>query len=340
MKKSSIIIATLLLGVSCSKVQDSTKNIERSTHESTQVANDSLFLERAKSSEDTRSNKKNILLNSKSNLGDKMRAAEVYFKNFEFQLLTDKEFDDQDTRNSFYLDAVNEFTAWVSDIYRSVKPSKMSPLNEGKESEDSLYAISIALHANHLQQEKLAKKRGQEPVSFLEIIKRALKKDMLHEELLDYEEVLVNGINKEIMVELIKARMDMMANLALKNLTDSREMDLTQKSKKAIYKITGGRFSGIDVPEVYDVSNDATKSFTGRYLDASIRAKLFLREVGAQKVLDKSLKSAFSNIDFNESKMTADQKSEVDEKKDKIRYLINTLLDTSENGEASYVYIL
>lgn len=340
MKKSSVVLALLLLGVSCSKENSSSSRIlEKSTQDVSDNTSISLLQSRSKSSEDTRQSKLDVLSNKERNLGDKLRAAEVYFKNFEFQLLTDRELTDVETRNAYYLEAANEFTTWVGGLYENIKPKKMSTLNKGKTSDETFYALAANLHRTNIYQDKLSKMRGMKAVSFLDLIEGALKKDHQHENLMEYEEVLVSGRNKEIMVELLKARMDFMGSLALKNLTDSRSISITQKSRNAIFKITGGALFEVDMPEVYDITNEATKNQTERYLDSSIKTKILLRSVDVNKHLEKNLKSAFEMIDFNESKLTPEEKREVDERKDKLRYLITVLIDVTETGSASYTFI-
>ena len=128
------------------------------------------------------------------------------------------------------------------------------------------------------------------------------------------------------MSELMRARVDITGALALKNLTDKDEMALGQKAKGLIFKITGGKLGSIDLPETYDKSNETTKEFTETYLDAAVKAKMFLREIGVEKSLEKTLKSAYKNIDFNEKKQTEAEKAQVDEKKDNIKKLINDLM--------------
>lgn len=337
MKTSSALLMCLLLTTACSKVKEldkRTENMEKSTERVSAVTDDlkettTIMYQqiRSKEAEDTRDEKFEILMSKEADMGTRITAAGVYFKSMEFQLWNDNDtFDNVDARDVLYLDAANEFTRRMCDLYDKINVKKMSP-TKSNEMEMSFYALAAALHMNHTFQDEVAKSKSFEAVSMYDVIKKALLKDLNRKPLKEHEEILVNGINREIMIELIKARVDILSALALKNLTDKRDMTLGQKAKALLFKVSGGAFGSIDLPEVYDLSNDTTKNYVEKYLDGALKAKTFLKELGVDKKLEKTLKSAFKNIDFNEKKMTEEEKQKIDDRKEAIKGLINNLLD-------------
>lgn len=335
MKTSSVILACLVAISACSKVQEldkRTEKMEKSTEKVSTVTDEMketttvMYQQiRSKEAEDTRDEKFQILMNKDADMGTRITAAAVFFKSLEFQLFTDNgTFDNKRTLNDYYLDAANEFTRRMCDLYDKINTKKMSPTKKNK-MEMSFYAIAASMHMNHTFQEGKAKSKKQDSVSMYDLIKKALVKDATGKTLKEHEEVLMNGINKEIMIELIKARVDILSALALKNLTDQRDMTLGQKAKALIFKVTGGRLGSIDLPETYDKSNEATRIHTEIYLDGAVKARAFLKEIGVDMQLEKTLKSAFKGIDFNERNQNQDTKI-TDNKKEVIRTHINELL--------------
>ena len=348
MKKTVCLLAILSFSVACSKVEKVEKNMDSMKAKTEQMSSTTDQMKdtttvmyqqiRSKEAEDTRNKKFIILKSNEEEFGSKIAAAAVYFKSFEFQLWSaQKDFDNKHAREVLILDAVNEFTKRVSDIYEHVKVNKMSPTNTGKKhsSEQAFYALAATMHMNHNYQEELIDSRADlEAISFYDIVKGALEKDSNGEAMTEYEEILVSGINKEIMIELIKARVDMISALALKNLTDKRNMTLGQKLKAALFKISGGKLGSIELPETFSKSNEPTKKQTIKYLDAANKSKNFLLEIDVVKELEKTLHSAFSKIKLGDSDAgTTDngQQDQNDEKtsiemRTEIRNLIDGLL--------------
>jgi len=323
---------TFIFITSCSKVQELDKrtlNMERSTSdvstttESMKETTTIMYQQiRSKEAEDTRDEKFQVLMNDEAGMGTRISAAGVYFKSMEFQLWNNNEtYDNKEVLEEYYLDAANEFTRRMTDLFEKINVKKMSPTKDNK-LEMSFYAIAAAMHMNHTFQDELAKSKDAESVSMYDLIKKALLKDREHRVMLPHEEVLMNGINKEIMTNLIKARVDIYSALALKNLTDKRDMTLGQKTKALIFKITGGKLGSIDLPEVFDQSNEATKIYIEKYLDVALKAKNFLKEIGIEKKLEKTLLSAFKEINLTERSI----KDSSDERRIKIQSQINQLI--------------
>lgn len=338
MNKSSVLIATLLFVVSCSKIKEldkRTEKMENSTEQMSKTTDEmrdttgTMYQQlRSKDAEETRDRQFRALLENKDGMGGRIKDAGIYFKAFEFQLWTGKGNDTQRHREALLLDAANEFVRSITDIYDGLNLKSMSPTKK-EVNAMSFYALAASMHSlSTFQEELVAANPKIKPISFYDIIKSALLKDNNNQPLKAYEEVLVSGMNKEIMIELVKARVDIIGALALRDLTDQREMTFGQKTKAAIFKMSFGTLGSIDLPQVYEKSNNSTKSEIEKRLDAANNAKSFLKEIGVIKSLEKTLKSAYTSIDLNSSSNNKGQKEEkIDEKRENIKSLINTLLE-------------
>ncbi len=183
------------------------------------------------------------------------------------------------------LEAADEFTRRISDLYELLDLSKMSPLNKSNKMEMSFYALAATIHKNNHFQDQVTVGQDTPTISFYDLIKNALRKDTNGEELLKYEEVLVQGINREIMIELIKARVDVFAALAIKNLTDKRVLTIAPVEEDKL-------------PE----ANKVTQATTASYLGASLGAKKFLLEIKVEKKLDPTLAGIFTKIGASDSR--------------------------------------
>lgn len=311
MKTSSIVLACLLLTGACSKVKEldkRTQNTEKSTERISKVTDDlkeTTTIMAQQIAEEGREEKFQVLMNKEADMGARLNAAQGYIKSVEVQISRSE---DEDAREN----VAKEFTLRMIDLYSKINPHKMSPLKDNNKFEMSFYAIAASLNKDSKQ------------TSFYGLITESLRKEHQRDRLLAHEEILVNGINKEIMIELIKARVDITSAMALKNLTDDRELTLGQKTKAMIFKITGGRLGSIDLPETYNKSNEATRGMTEKYLTSSVKSRHFLNEIEVSKGLEKTMKSAFSKIDFNEG--SSKEKLGPDQRKEQIRSLINDLL--------------
>jgi hypothetical protein len=341
MQKSSIALACLLMTVACSKVKELDKRTESMERSTEKVSGDTNKMKeitgimhlqvRSGNSLATRNEEFGLLLDPAIEMGTKITSAASYFKAFEYQLWTDNQsYDDLEARGNMYLDAANEFTRRMSDLYDNINRKKMSPTKQRIKDNDEMafYALAATIHINHHYQDVVVKKNSTlQTNSMYDMVKQSLLKNSNKKKMAEHEEVLMNGLNKEIMTELLKARVDIMAALALKNLTDKRNMTIGQKSKAAIFKITGGKLGAIDLPETYDEMNEATKDWTEKYLKAALKTQNFLSEIGVNKPLEKTLKSALRKIDFNESKMDESEKSIFDQKKENLKSMIYRLLE-------------
>lgn len=345
MKKSYLVIALMLLSGACSKVQEldkRTHNMEKSTEKMSSTtdnmeANTSAMYQQVRSGDTAALRLKSYehMTQKGTAAGDKIADACIYFKAMEFQLWTDNQsFDNDHMRDALYLDAANEFTKRLTSTYDKLKKrvNKMSPTNTSQKHSDEqvFYAFGVSLHMNHHWQEDLVteKKSELQTVSMYDLVKSALSKDHSGSyDLKEHEEILVNGENKEMLIELLKARVDMLSALALKNLTDKDQMTLGQKAKGALFKITGGLLGSINLPVVYSKSNEPTKKWTEKYLEAAVKTQDFLRSIEVEKRLEKTLRSAFKNINFNEQENSGEPEQKADPRREAIKGYIQKLVE-------------
>lgn len=342
MYKPVILLAVLAFSVACSRVEKAEKtmtDMKKQTQEMSSTTNDMNATMEAQyqqlRSGDTvaiRADKFKVLMSEDELFGSKIAAACILFKSFEFQLWTGIGKDSDHYRDLLFLDAANEMIKHLDDLYKKIDLKKMSPTKDGKKAsyDQAFYALAATMHMNHNFQDVLTdSKSSVKETSFYDLVKTALRKESLRNNPKEHETVLVAGLNREIMIELIKARVDMLSALALKNLTDKRDMTLGQKIKGALFKITGGSLGSIDLPEVFAKSNDATKDQTITYLDGAQKARAFLVEIGEDKQLEKTLKSAFKKIDLGDDEEGTQAQNETKgdaKKRDEIKALIAHLL--------------
>lgn len=322
MKVTNLFCCMLILSGGCSKIDGfkkdtdsmnkTTQELRSKTESITDLAH-SLFPQiRSGDTVGIRDRQWNILTNRDKKLGQKMVASGVFFQSFEYQFWTANNINDNKiVLDYMYRDAADELQGRMYDLYREINPRKMSPTNEGKSQneEQAFYAMAFTMDRGHHFQKELSRKNPDlKLVTFYKIIKDCLVKEKRQAHLKEHEIILLAGINKEIITELLRARVDMLASLALKDLIELRDMGISHYAKAAIFKITMGRLGSIDIPETYAVSNDATKINVENYLQSAVETKNFLKSVDIKFKLEKTVRSAYKEIEFAEvSTMTGEQ---------------------------------
>lgn len=341
MKTSSMVLACLMLAASCSKVKEldkrtesmetSTTKMSETTKQMEEKLETTLDLLRSGDSAKLRLDTFAHMTKKDTDFKNKIADACIFFKAFEYQLMTDEEvLYDHQMKSLLYEDAANEFTKRIGGIADQIKANKLNPTDESLENEEQVYyAFALALHMNHHYQDIVVSRLSNlQTNSMNDIVKASLLKSSRREALETHEGIIVNGENEQVMIDLLKARVDILSALALKNLTNKKEMSLVQKGKGLLFKISAGHFGSIDLPETYDKANDSTKEWTEKYLDAALKTKKFLQEIGVEKKLEKTLRSAFKDIDLNE-KNSGEKKDETKaekKRKDNIKSYINELI--------------
>lgn len=241
-----------------------------------------------------------ILLSETSLIRTKIMSAGMYLQAFEYQLFTDDElYDNQSVKLALYSSAAREFTSRVGDLLDLVDTKKMNPLHLTQEQNHvvAFYALSVALHMNHHYQTELKKKKSNfQTASLYDLIKTALTKDLENSETEVHESTLVSGSNKDLMIELLRARVDIMTTLGLRNIVSDSTF------------------------------NKATESDTEGYLLAALETKEFLKKIGIEKPLHDELRGIFLNINGSDSSLIPSAKAG-SEKMQNIKSLILKLME-------------
>lgn len=317
----------------CSKVEkmeDKTSSMERTTKtmstttDKMENTTSTMFQQiRSKEAEATRATKIEEILNPSTLMGSKVASACIFFKSFEFQLWDPEvKFDTPAMRQTLLKDAADEFTQRVIDIYTEINPKKLDPRKSVKahNQEMAFYAIATSLHMNHSFQEGMHQKHPDvKVISMLSLIQGALLKDYKNEHLTEAEATLVSGHNKEMMIELLKARVDMISAMALNNMTDQKKMNAIQLVQAGAFLITGGFVGKVQLPDTFMGSNASTQDTVRSMLEFALDSKRTLKMIGVEKKLHKTIHSALKNIDLGEE-ISSKSKSD-------IRVLLTNLLD-------------
>lgn len=329
MKSSSLLFLILALSTgACSKVKklddsldrlksmsEDTENMNLKTGELSENTQDTGTMYRqlrAKEARSTRIQEIENLMKKNTLIESKITSAGVYFKAMEFQLATAEEvLHDKETMRALKDDAANDFIRVAGDLYGQIKLKNVDPTKdlEKNNQEAAFIALATSMHLNHHHQEALAEKNRIKTVSMYDIIKNALRKDKLEQDArangnrnpdiayTTYEQILITGVRKEILVELIKARVDMLSAIALKFMTDKRDMQLSEFLKALTFKVSFGHAGAIQLPLTIAEANNATKLTVYEALDGALKAKRFLNtEMKVEKKLVKTLKSAFEHL--------------------------------------------
>ena len=341
-KTSALALSFLVLFTACSKVEKvedriesfdkTTQNMDKTTKSMSYTADEikeiaiSIFPQmRSGDTVRVRNEEWDILTNKEKGLGEKLVAGAIYFQALEFQFWTANNLDNQDVLNNMYHNAAEEFQGRIYDLYLKIDRTSMSPTKHGKRQSDELafYALAMTMDRSHLFQTEMIKRYPKlKFVTFLDIIQGALIKAKNKQPVQKHEALLLAGINKEIIIELSKARIDILAALALRDLVDQRNMTVSQYSKAAIFRMTRGKYGSIDLPETYDTSDIYTTQNAEGYLISALKTKEFLAKVGIAAKLEKNVLSAFKKIELNR-----DDETTTEEQKSNLRTLIDKIIE-------------
>lgn len=306
MKFSILSLVLVLMLSACAKKENSggSSSGEKRTQQIVQeVQEKELEIIQDKSRDDQYA----ILMDAKYGLGFKVTAGKDLMSNMNEIIVRNSE-DSIEKKEML----TEEFSLRLNDIYSQVNFKRLNPLKVKGHYESSFYAVAATID-------------GQ----FYNILKSALKKDNLGSEVKYYEENLITQDSRQMMIDLIQARVDILSVFALQNLTDKKKMSFWQKTKSFAFSISGGLFGSIEYPETYAKASEATKNEIEDHLVKAVESKNFLKEIGIQKKLNKKMRSAYKRIDFGDKKSDANNKDDVaiDQRKELIRSQINSLLN-------------
>ena len=305
MKFSLLSLAFLMVFAGCSK-NDSKSGSSSGEKKTQQIVRETQIKELEILQEKSRDDKYAILMDSSMGIGSKITASQDIISIM--NEIIDRQGEDSSENKSMLTD---EFSLRMGDVYSQINFKKMDPLKVRSHHESSFYAMAASLDG-----------------SFYNIMKDALKKDNKGKALNSSEAVFVTQDSKEMMIDLIKARMDILSVFALQNLTDKNKMSFWQKTKSFAFRVSRGLVGSIDYPETYQKANDATKNEVEHHLNKAVEAKFFLKIIGVDKSLNKKMRSAYKGLDFGEKKPSSNEKDLViDQRKELIKANIQSLLN-------------
>lgn len=263
---------------------------------------------RTKETEDTR-NKKMHLLNSAFGFGEKIAASSIYYQSFEFQFWNaNQSYDTLEVRDRLFLDAANEFFKRLNDIYKKINPQEISPFNEDPETDNAemaFHALALTMHMNNHHQEYIFKKSGEAfPLtSFYDLMKTALLKEFSNEDMKEHEKVFVTGINKQISLDLLRARFNMLLALSLDHMVSQNELKQLPFFQNPgtllsaqVAKWTSGNWGKISLTSQFESANKATRADTLVRLDGALEVKAFIEQIEQKVVIDPLISHILNNL--------------------------------------------
>lgn len=292
------------------EMSDTTKKMAETTDEMNDVTSHMYPQIRTKETEDTRNKKMQLILDKQSGMGARIAASAIYFQSFEFQFWNNnKTYDTPEVRERLFVDAANEFFRRATDIYNRIDVEKLSPTlddPEGRSNEMAFLALSVAMHMVNHHQEQIHKDTKQtfEIKSFYDLMKSALIKDKLGQELTESEAIFVTGTNKEISIQLLKARSNMLLALAVSYMIDLREIDqasLSEKGSALLAKLSNGKFGKVKLHSLFEKSNMSTKKEILKRLEASKSTLALLNQIGQAIKWDPTIQNIVSNLVFDDN---------------------------------------
>lgn len=307
MKWSLLCLAMLVSIASCSKKNDKKSVLDSRTEQITKemtVIQKQLEVVQEKSRDD----KYDILMNPNMGLNSKITAAKDIMDIMNTLMVKDPMKAEEISE-----DLMEEFTHRLRDIHSQIKFKNMNAMNDNGHFGNSFYAVAAELNG-----------------PMYDLIKLALKKEKVGRPLNFAESIVVLQDNKEMMINLIQARMDILSVFALQNLTDKKKMGFWGTTKSFLFTISFGLLGSIDYPETYAAANEATKNKIEDHLSKAVESKRYLAELNITHKLSKKLNSAFKEITFGEKKKKKDETPEekaVDMRKELIKNLIDQLVN-------------
>lgn len=338
MKKSlSVILLSSMLTSSCfiTEMKENTENMHDLSQCMRNINSISMYKAmRSGASSETRNREWEELNGNdemSKGMGDKLKHAAIYFKAYEHQLFSAESCAEKEAdRNDMYLNATQEFNKVMSDLYTSVQDEfdengnykgnvlaltkvKRGGVRGKKNDLMSFFAAATAMHSEHHFQGTVRRRKGEKHTSktMYQIIKTALEKDYNGKSTLVFEDELLAGYNKEMLVALVKARLNFISVLAIKYMTDKEQMTFGQKLKTLtdrFLNLVGIDVIDMEVPAVIEKANTSTTIKTVDYLEAALKVKSFLRTIGEEATLDEEVKEILSAIKIDTSKMSTQSK--------------------------------
>lgn len=292
MKTSSLILCSLLIVGACSKKSSVTNHstidnksaIEQLNAENQQASEKLKIalekkLESLISKENTaaRAARFDEMLKAGS-LAEKQLKASQFFASYELDTFASGS---ESTKAKLYMSVTKELTSFLNSV---------------KKNSDNFKALAVTLNMNESLEEALGAKDSP-ALSAYTIVKDALSKDALKQNLDEHEKILLTKENKKLILELLKSRVTTFSEMAIENLTDKNARTFWQKV-----------FGSKNYPETFFSSNDVTKEIALKYLTSADETKKFLGDINENFKLSKKLRKTLDKIELNGESQATDMK--------------------------------
>jgi hypothetical protein len=312
---TSLLVLASMLG-SCSKMnqlEQRTKRLEKTSKHSSKASQDVrditelMFKQtRQNSTKETRATQWQILMNA-GTLAEKIVAAESYFKNFEYQLWNNKNFDTLVYREALIRDALSEFyqnlAGIVHDLGRKAKNGKLSPLHQrkGQNTEMVLHALAATIHLTNPYQDLVLKRSSDNPFQKLSLY------DVVSEILISYDHPAVSegasiihrSLNRDNSILLLQARVNTLVYQGLEHLATRDGMNVLDKFNSLIFKSSVGVIGKISLQSRFSETTHSTHNYIVEIFKEALKTKQVLGTLGAEAELDKALHSKLEHLDLS-----------------------------------------
>ncbi|MBD66652.1 MAG: hypothetical protein CME62_15695 [Halobacteriovoraceae bacterium] len=313
--KPSLSLVLMLVSTfyfaSCSKIEDMSDNAVKASENSGRAADAAQesreeiavgrMMSRSASASDSR-RKALKAIPEQISFENKVTEASKYVKAFEFQVWTGQRYDSLAFLKQLYEDAMNEFFRGLVELNsgNELAQTGQSPfrLRSGSKNRDlNIFAVAVALHGEHILQEHViaAKEEKSELISMYDLLKKALRSvqkvemgEMYFQDLEEYEKVVYEY--REQALDLLQARITMLLTMNLVKVSEIKNSKMEAILLKTPFKRS--------FYSQYPNKNLAQKYKLNEYLDAALKVKDFLQEIGIEPVIISDLRNYYGKMRF------------------------------------------
>lgn len=288
-----------------------TEGMSRTTQDMKMITENMYVSLRQQASEETRRNKWNSLMSENTDMADAVADAKILYMAFEFQVWYGKAAGHGlHERETLVLHALEEIFMRASAKHQALvannRINQMSPLElagKDKNLERYFYALAAGMDFRNEFQKKLIAENAKigiqtEEISVLDVVKNALLKEKNGEYMSPAESHVTLATNRRLAVDLLEARMNIGAALALKEVVNTANMGLREKINGLAFNITSGRYGALQVDHNFPQASDETRRVVLLRLAGAVEAKELLKEIGETPRLQKDIQSILSNLDI------------------------------------------
>lgn len=299
-----------------------TEEVAEKTEEVAQTTNYAVRIKRQNDSSTLRSRQFEIIMSDRTGMGQKLSAAALYFKNFEYQLWNPKEnsFDTLELRDELKREALTELYQKLGDVFNillqknfwgKTRLQRMSPLELSQNGkginehniEMVFYALASMSHYNNIIQVKAVRENEDitSTESIYDLIRHSLSREKNGEHLNQSDDIMLAGDNRTISIELLRARFNILLALATKDMATTEGLSFGRRFSRFWYGLTGGGLGSLAVRSSFQQTNLPTQKDINNKLSAALKVKHALEKAGHSVEPHEDLKSMLENIEIDDT---------------------------------------